>query len=163
RWQKYRGGSRSCRDGRGWSRRSSRCPMQTRSLGRTGLHVSALGFGCGPLGGHFGPFDKTTSIAAVRHPIDPRIHLLATHPCYSRSEEVLGEALAGGYREKIVLCTKAGRNGPKDFDFSPKAMLASLDRSLTRLGTDCVDVWFAHDIEFANDFEAVFSETTDAM
>ena len=49
--------------------------MQMRSLGRTGLEVSALGFGCGPLGGHFGPFDKSTSIAAVRHAID-RGHLI---------------------------------------------------------------------------------------
>jgi L-galactose dehydrogenase len=137
--------------------------MQMRSLGRTGLEVSALGFGCGPLGGHFGPYDKDTSIAAVRHAIDRRINFFDTSPFYSRSEEVLGEALAGGYRDKIMLCTKAGRNGPRDFDFSPKAMLPSLDRSLVRLRTDYVDVWFAHDIEFANDFEALLTETADAM
>jgi L-galactose dehydrogenase len=137
--------------------------MQMRSLGRTGLEVSALGFGCGPLGGHFGPYDKATSVAAVRHAIDSGINFFDTSPFYSRSEEVLGEALAGGYREKIILCTKAGRNGPKDFDFSPKAMLASLERSLTRLGTDHVDVWFAHDIEFAMDFKTVFTETAEAM
>jgi len=137
--------------------------MQMRSLGRTGLEVSALGFGCGPLGGHFGPYDKSVSIAAVRHAIDHGINIFDTSPFYSRSEEVLGEALAGGYRDKIILCTKAGRNGPKDFDFSPKAMLASLDRSLKTLATDRVDVWFAHDIEFASDVESVFTETADAM
>jgi L-galactose dehydrogenase len=134
-----------------------------RSVGRTGLEVSALGFGCGPLGGHFGPYDKATSIVAVRHAIDRGINFFDTSPFYGRSEEVLGEALADGYREKIILCTKAGRNGPKDFDFTPKAMLASLESSLKRLGTDHVDVWFAHDIEFANDFEALFTETADAM
>jgi L-galactose dehydrogenase len=137
--------------------------MQMRSLGRTCVEVSALGFGGGPLGGHFGAFDKGSSIAAVRHAIDRGINFFDTSPYYSRSEEVLGEALAGGYREKIILSTKAGRNGDKDFDFSPKAMLASLDASLARLRTDRVDVWLAHDIEFANDFEAVFTETADAM
>jgi L-galactose dehydrogenase len=137
--------------------------MQMRSLGRTGLEVSALGFGGGPLGGHFGAYDKGSSIAAVRHAIDRGINFFDTSPYYSRSEEVLGEALAGGYRERIILSTKAGRSGDQDFDFSPKAMLASLDASLTRLRTDRVDVWLAHDIEFANDFEAVFTETADAM
>lgn len=137
--------------------------MQMRSLGRTGLEVSALGFGCGPLGGHFGPYDKESSIAAVRHGIDRGINFFDTSPYYGRSEEVVGEALADGYRDRIFLCTKAGRNGDKDFDFSPRAMLASLDRSLARLRTDHVDVWFAHDIEFAKDFEAVFTETADAM
>src|SRR5207244_3435220 len=130
--------------------------MQTRELGRTGLHVTPLGFGCGPIGGHFGPFDNSASIAAVRHAIDRGINFFDTSPFYAKSEDVLGEALAGGYRDKIILCTKAGRNGPKDFDFSPKAMLASLESSLRRLRTDHVEVWFAHDIEFAEDFERLF-------
>src|SRR5436190_10997816 len=137
--------------------------MQTRELGRTDLQVTPLGFGCGPLGGHFGPFDKSASIAAVRHAIDRGINFFDTSPFYAKSEEVLSEALTGGYRDKIVLCTKAGRSGPTDFDFSPKAMVASLDQSLRRLGTDHVDVWFAHDIEFADDFERIFTETANAM
>src|SRR5207244_765877 len=86
-----------------------------------------------------------------------------TSPFYGNSEDVLGEALASGYRDRIVLCTKAGRITSRTFDFSAAAMLASLDGSLTRLRTDCVDVWFAHDVEFAADFEQVFTETADAM
>src|SRR4051794_22693993 len=121
--------------------------MQTRELGRTGLAVAPLGFGGGPLGGHYGEVDTAGSVAAVRHAVDRGINFFDTSPFYGRSELVLGEALAGGYRDRIILCSKAGRNGPADFDFSAGAMLASLDGSLGRLRTDHLDVWFAHDIE----------------
>src|SRR5205085_8571314 len=86
-----------------------------------------------------------------------------TSPFCGNSEEILGEALAGGYRDKIILGTKAGRIGSRAFDFSAAAMLASLDASLRRLRTDRVDVWFAHDVEFADDIERVFTETAGAL
>jgi aryl-alcohol dehydrogenase-like predicted oxidoreductase len=63
----------------------------------------------------------------------------------------------------VILTTKAGRNGLADFDFSTAGMLRSLEASLGRLRTDHVDIWFAHDIEFATDFEQVFTETADAL
>jgi L-galactose dehydrogenase len=137
--------------------------MQTRNLGRTGLKVFPLGFGGGPVGGHYGAVDRRGAIAAVRHAIDRGINLFDTSPFYGNSEEVLGEALADGYRDRIILCTKAGRVGRAAFDFSGAGMLASLDASLKRLRTDRVDVWFAHDVEFADDFERLFTETADAL
>src|SRR5439155_9288474 len=93
------------------------------------------------------------------------LNLLDTSPYYglTRSETLLGEALAGGYRDKVILCTKAGRNDFADFDFSAAGMTRSLEASLRRLRTDHVDVWFAHDIEFADDFERVFTETAEAL
>src|SRR5947207_4635822 len=125
--------------------------MRTRELGRTGLRVTPLGFGAAPVGGHYGDADDAGQVAAVRHAIDCGINLIDTSPYYSetRSETLLGEALAGGYRDKVVLTTKAGRNGLADFDFSAAGMLRSLDASLKRLRTDHVDIWFVHDIEFA--------------
>jgi aryl-alcohol dehydrogenase-like predicted oxidoreductase len=71
--------------------------------------------------------------------------------------------LHGGYRDWVVLTTKAGRKGLTDFDFTASGMMRSLDASLKRLRTDHVDIWFAHDIEFAADFEQVFTETADAL
>ncbi len=139
--------------------------MRMRTLGRTGLQVTPLGFGAAPVGGHYGDTDFAAHVGAVRHAIDHGINLIDTSPYYSetRSESLLGEALGGGYRDRVILTTKAGRNGLTDFDFSAAGMLRSLDASLKRLRTDHVDIWFAHDIEFATDFEQVFSETADAL
>src|SRR4051812_36434876 len=101
--------------------------MPMRELGRTGLWVAPLGFGGGPVGGHYGAVDRAGAIASVRHAIDRGINFFDTSPFYGNSEEVLGVALAGGYRDKIILGTKAGRIGSRAFDFSAAAMLASLD------------------------------------
>jgi L-galactose dehydrogenase len=139
--------------------------MQTRALGRTGLQVTPIGFGAAPVGGHYGDSDYAAHIAAVRHAIDRGINVVDTSPYYSetRSESLLGEALADGYRDRVVLMTKAGRNGLTNFDFSADGMTRTLEASLGRLRTNYVDVWFAHDIEFATDFERVFTETADAL
>lgn len=139
--------------------------MHTRKLGRTGLQVTPVGFGAAPIGGHYGDMDFAAHVAAVRHAIDRGVNLVDTSPYYSetRSETLLGDALADGYRHRVVLMTKAGRNGLSDFDFTAPGMARSLDASLKRLKTDYVDVWFAHDIEFAADFERVFTETKDAL
>jgi L-galactose dehydrogenase len=136
-----------------------------RALGRTGLQVSPLGFGAAPVGGHYGDCDYAAHVAAVRYAIDRGINLVDTSPYYSqtRSESLLGEALRSGYRKRVILATKAGRNGLTEFDFSTAGMLRSLEASLKRLGTDHVDIWFAHDIEFATDFERVFTETAEAL
>jgi L-galactose dehydrogenase len=139
--------------------------MRTRELGRTGVRVTPLGFGAAPVGGHYGDKDEAAAVAAVRHAIDRGINILDTSCFYGlgRSETLVGEALSGGYRDKITLCTKAGRNGSAAFDFTAAAMTRSLEASLQRLRTDHVDVWFAHDIEFADDYERVFTETADAL
>jgi L-galactose dehydrogenase len=139
--------------------------METRELGRTGLRVTVVGFGAAPVGGHYGDDDDASAIAAVRHAIDRGVNYLDTSPFYGlgRSETLVGEALRGGYRDKVILSTKAGRFGKSDFDFSAQRMTRSLDESLMRLGTDYVDIWLAHDIDFAGDFEQVFTETADAL
>src|SRR5205085_6156558 len=76
---------------------------------------------------------------------------------------ILGGVLADVPRDRVVLCTKAGRNTAKAFDFSAAAMAQSLEASLRRLRTDYVDIWYAHDIEFAADYEQVFTETAAAL
>ncbi len=139
--------------------------MQHRLLGQTGLNISALSLGGAAFGNMYGDLDIGEICRTVHAAIDSGINLVDTSPFYglTKSESNLGIALRGGYREKIVLCSKAGRNDRASFDFSPSAMRRSVDASLQRLGTDYLDILIAHDIEYADDFEAVFTETASVL
>lgn len=135
--------------------------MIYRPLGQTGLKVSAVSLGGVAFGNMYGDLQSGEADACVRRAIDLGVNLIDTSPYYgaTRSESVLGEILSQGLRDKVILCSKAGRNGNADFDFSPSAMRRSVDASLQRLRTDRLDILIAHDIEFATDFESVFRET----
>jgi L-galactose dehydrogenase len=139
--------------------------MQQRELGRTGLKVSVLGFGGAPLGGMYGTLDEAEAIAAVRHAIDAGINLVDTSPYYGplHSEVLLGKALRDGWRQRVILATKCGRIDLADFNFSADFVVKSMDESLKRLQTDSVDIFQAHDIEFADDLDRVFTETAEAL
>jgi L-galactose dehydrogenase len=139
--------------------------MELRELGRTGLKVSPLGFGGAPLGGMYGAVDEAEMIAGVRHAIDSGINLVDTSPYYGplHSEVVLGKALRDGWRERVLLATKCGRIDKAVFDFSAEFVTRSMDDSLRRLQTDHVDIFQAHDIEFADDLDRVFTETAEAL
>jgi L-galactose dehydrogenase len=101
----------------------------------------------------------------VHRAIELGVNLIDTSPYYgqTRSESVLGEILTLGLRDTIILCSKAGRNGHTDFDFTPAAMERSVEASLKRLRTDYLDILIAHDIEFADDFEAVFNDAAEVL
>jgi len=101
----------------------------------------------------------------VRAAIDGGINLIDTSAYYGqgRSEEWLGRILASGLREQIILCTKAGRLDVATFDFSAKGFRKCLEGSLQRLQTDHVDILLAHDIEYADDLEQVFTETAECL
>jgi L-galactose dehydrogenase len=135
--------------------------MQFRTLGRTGLKVSALSLGGVAFGDMYGTLGPGEADACVRRAIDLGVNLIDTSPFYgeTRSESVLGDILARGLRDRVYICSKAGRNRLADFDFTPAAMERSVEASLRRLRTDSLDVLIAHDIEFADDFEAVFTDT----
>jgi L-galactose dehydrogenase len=139
--------------------------MDYRPLGRTGLHVSALSLGGVAFGDLYGRLDPGEADECVRRAIDLGVNLIDTSPYYgqTRSESVLGSILDGGLRDKIFLCSKAGRNGLADFDFRPRAIERSVESSLQRLRTDRLDVLIAHDIEFATDFDALFNETASVL
>lgn len=135
--------------------------MHYRPLGRTGLSVSALSLGGVAFGDMYGALGPGEADRCVRRAVDLGVNLIDTSPYYgqTRSEAVLGPILANGLRDKVYLCSKAGRNGFSDFDFTPAAMERSVEASLKRLHTDYLDILIAHDIEFADDFEAVFTDT----
>lgn len=139
--------------------------MPKRKLGNTGLEVSVLGFGAAPLGGVYGPFTEKEATETVHRAIDLGINLFDTSPYYGvrLGEEVLGRALAGGWREKITLATKCGRIDKAEFNFRAPFIIQSMEDSLKRLQTDHVDIFQAHDIEFEPDLDMVFSETYEAL
>jgi L-galactose dehydrogenase len=139
--------------------------MELRELGRTALKVSPLSFGGAPLGGMYGTIDEAEAIASVRHAIDAGINLVDTSPYYGplHSEVLLGKALRDGWRQRVLLATKVGRIDKAAFDFSAGFIARSMDESLRRLQTDHVDIFQAHDVEFADDLDRVFTESAEAL
>jgi L-galactose dehydrogenase len=137
--------------------------MIYKPLGKTSLKTSLIGFGAAPLGNEFGPIDEPESTRAVHYAIDQGINFFDTSPYYGRtlSETRLGKALEGK-RHQIILATKCGRYDIDKFDFSAARITASVEESLTRLRTDHLDIFTAHDIEFG-DREQVIHETIPAM
>ena len=124
--------------------------MQYRTLGRTGLSVSALSFGASSLGSVFRDVREAEGIRAVHAALDLGINYVDVSPYYglTRAETVLGKALQDVPRDRFFLSTKAGRYGVDAFDMSSARLLRSLDESLTRLHTDYVDILLLHDVEF---------------
>ncbi|HKA08419.1 MAG TPA: aldo/keto reductase [Gemmataceae bacterium] len=139
--------------------------MQFRPLGRTGLRVSALSLGGVAFGDMYGSLPIGEADRCVHRALELGVNLIDTSPYYgqTRSESILGEILTVGLRDTIILCSKAGRNGLNDFDFTSAAMERSVEASLKRLRTDYLDILIAHDIEFADDCEAVFTDTAETL
>jgi L-galactose dehydrogenase len=125
--------------------------MQYRTLGKTGLEISILGFGASPLGNVFDPVDEKEGISAVHHALDHGVNFFDVSPFYglTLAESRLGKALEGS-RKDIILASKCGRYDLQHFDFSRKKILQSIDESLARLKTDYLDLFQLHDIEFVD-------------
>lgn len=138
--------------------------MRTRSLGRTGLEVSILGYGASPLGGVFGEVEAGEAERAVHTAVDLGINLFDVAPYYglTRAETALGGALAGIPRDRYIVATKVGRYGGADFDFSAARVLRSIEESLTRLRVEMIDIITCHDIEFVA-IEQVIGEAIPAL
>lgn len=138
--------------------------MEYRELGKTGLRVSALGYGASPLGSVFRQIDESEGVRTVHAALDLGVNFIDVSPYYglTKAETVLGKALKGISRDRYYLATKVGRYGAHDFDFSAERVTASIDESLTRLGVDYVDLIQCHDIEFG-DLRQVINETIPAL
>ena len=122
--------------------------MEFRQFGRTGLKVSAVGFGCWEIGGTYGRIDESQFQRAVAQAIDSGINCFDTAEAYGMgvSEEALARAL-GGRRNNVVIATKFGvgyEEMPNGRDSSRERVLASIDKSLQRLRTDHVDLYLVH-------------------
>jgi aryl-alcohol dehydrogenase-like predicted oxidoreductase len=122
--------------------------MQTRNLGRTGPAVSALGLGAMGMSGAYGAADRGESIATVHAALEHGVTLIDTADFYAmgHNELLLAEALRGRDRDDYVLSVKFGMlRGPGSafggHDGRPEAVRNFLAYSLTRLGTDHIDIY----------------------
>ena len=134
--------------------------MDYRLLGNTGLKVSELSFGGSSVGNVYGEVDVAQAIDTVRFAIDNGLNYVDTSPYYGDtvSETRLGEALQDGYRERVVLATKAGRYGTSGgggFDYGYDRIMRSWEESAERLRTDYFDLFQLHDVEFVQVEEIV--------
>lgn len=118
--------------------------MEQRQLGRTGLQVSALGFGCGAVGGLMVLGDPAEQKRAVTRALEAGINYFDTAALYGdgRSEQNLGRVLNElGAWDRVVVGTKVRLPAT---DQPRKAVRESLEASLRRLGHDSVDVFHYH-------------------
>jgi aryl-alcohol dehydrogenase-like predicted oxidoreductase len=120
----------------------------TRTLGRTGPTVSALGLGAMGMSGAYGAADRAESIATVHAALEAGVTLIDTGDFYGmgHNELLLAEALRGRDRDSYVLSVKFGQmRGPGPAfggqDGRPEAVRNFLAYSLTRLGVDHIDVY----------------------
>ena len=118
--------------------------METRTLGRTGLKISRLVFGCGAVGGVIFKSRLEESVEAVRRALDHGVNWFDTAASYGdgRSEERLGEILRELGADPHV-STKVGL-APEELGDIPGGVRRSLERSLRRLGRDRVDLFQLH-------------------
>src|SRR5579864_4711062 len=129
--------------------------MKKRSLGKSGLEVSALGFGCMGLSSAYGPpTPRPDGVKIIRTAFEQGVTLFDTAEAYGpfANEELVGEAVAP-FRDRVVIATKFG------FDIDPKTgKQAGLDSrpehikevagaSLKRLKTDVIDLFYQHRVD----------------
>src|SRR5579859_4273207 len=126
--------------------------MQKRTLGTSGLEVSALGFGCMGLSFGFGPAtEKSAAIKVIRAAYDGGVTFFDTAEAYGpfANEELVGEALAP-VRDKVVIATKFGfENGipSQGTNSKPERIRAVAEAALKRLNTDVIDLFYQHRVD----------------
>src|SRR5437773_1684616 len=127
--------------------------MQKRTLGKSGLEVSALGFGCMGISFGYGPATgRDEGIAIIRAAVDGGVTFFDTAEAYGpfTNEELVGEAL-GPVRNQVVIATKFGfkfENGKQaGLDSRPSHIREVADASLTRLKTDRIDLFYQHRVD----------------
>ena len=140
--------------------------MEYRSLGRTGVKISALCLG----GDNFGnPTSESESIAIINRSIDAGINFIDTSNSYAKgeSERIIGRALEqNGHRQQVLIATKAHYPvgpGPNDRGNSRLHLLSACEQSLRRLKTDYIDLYQLHRPSFDIPVDETLAALTDLV
>jgi aryl-alcohol dehydrogenase-like predicted oxidoreductase len=126
--------------------------MKTRQLGKSGLEVSAIGFGCMGLNFAYGPaLEKQSAIALIRAAFETGVTFFDTAEAYGpfTNEEIVGEALAP-IRDRVVIATKFGFKGGDStagMDSRPERIREVAEAALKRLKTDRIDLFYQHRVD----------------
>jgi aryl-alcohol dehydrogenase-like predicted oxidoreductase len=128
--------------------------MTKRTLGSQGLEVSAQGLGCMGMTHAYGAGDADSGLQTIHRALELGVTFLDTAEIYGphTNEELVGRAIAGR-RDEVQLATKFGfRLNPdspwaRSVDGSPENVRSAVEGSLTRLGTDHIDLYYQHRID----------------
>jgi len=142
--------------------------MKKRTLGKSGLEVSAIGFGCMGLSFAYGrPIEKQAAISLLQEAFESGVTFFDTAEAYGpfTNEEVVGEALAP-IRDKVVIATKFGfkdGDSTKGMDSRPERIRQVTEASLRRLQTDHIDLFYQHRVDPTMPMEDVAGTVKDLI
>lgn len=139
--------------------------MKRRTLGKSGLELSALGLGCMGMSDFYSGRDEEEAIRTIHRALDLGVTFLDTADMYAvgKNEELIGRAVKGR-RSDVILATKFGNVRSEDGKFlgingRPEYVKAACDASLRRLGVDYIDLYYQHRV----DPQVPIEETVGAM
>jgi aryl-alcohol dehydrogenase-like predicted oxidoreductase len=153
--------------------------MVHRTLGRSGMEISAMGLGCWAIGGPFwkngqpvgwGQVNDEESIRAIQRALELGVTFFDTAAVYGcgHSEKVLGKALAS-LRDRVVIATKFGQvfdeetRQVKGYDTSPEQIRRDCESSLRRLNLDKIDLFQLHVKDLDTDHALVVRDTLEEL
>lgn len=135
--------------------------MKTRKLGKEGLEVSEMGLGCMTIGKDYTDSDRASAIDIIHRAYDLGVTMFDTAELYGgilgRNEELVGNAIKP-FRDNIVIATKCGvrfEEGNMIMNSSRERIKESVESSLTRLGTDHIDLYYTHRVDLSVPIEEV--------